>query len=208
VTATTDWPAVITGIVGVAGITATYFQNRAARKAASADLTKSLNATAGNLSTRINAENLRALQMEKQRVYSEFQGSMDDVFVVALRLHGRDTGEADLSAALNVMYRATAAVKLIAPEPLGNLANETAQAMANETGTTRVGTDIFDRDNKIFNNRQELYRLMRIDVGVDLQAHGESPLLAQQQASSLPQARDGATATPPPGPPGIDSAPG
>ena len=94
-TASTEWPAIVAGIVGVAGILATYFQNVAARKAASADLTKSLNAAAGNLATRINAENWLALQAEKQRVYSEFQGRLDDVFMVAIYLRDRATSDAD-----------------------------------------------------------------------------------------------------------------
>jgi hypothetical protein len=38
------------------------------------DLKESLDATAGNLTTRISAEDRRALQAEKRRVYSEFQG--------------------------------------------------------------------------------------------------------------------------------------
>ncbi len=162
-----DWAAIATAAVGIAGVAATYFQSKVARKAASDDLKKSLEATTGNLATSIHAEDRRVLQAEKQRVYSEFQGSLDDVFVAALNLIDRVTGKADLNSALTIMYRATAAVKLVAPERLGELAAATAQAVADETGTARAGTDAFDRDNKIYKNRQELYRLMREDLGVD-----------------------------------------
>jgi hypothetical protein len=181
-----DWAAIATAAVGIVGVAATYFQSMAARKAASEDLKKSLDATAGNLATSIRAEDRRALQAEKQRVYSEFQGSLDDVFVAAVHLDDRVTGKADLNNALTVMYKATAAVKLVATEELGELANATAQAMANETGTARAGTDAFDRDNKIHENRQRLYKLMREDLGVDTPQEAEPSAVSSQQGGSLP----------------------
>jgi hypothetical protein len=181
-----DWAVIVTGAVGITGIAATYLQSKAARKAASDDLKKSLDATAGNLATSISAEDRRALQAEKRRVYSEFQGSLDDVFVAAVHLNDRITGKADLNSMLTVMYRVTAAVKLVAPERLGELTNATAQAVADETGTARVGTDVFDRDNKIYKNRQELYRLMREDLGVDTPRESEASAVASQPAGSLP----------------------
>jgi hypothetical protein len=38
--------------------------------------------------------------------------------------------------------------------------------MADEAGSSRIGTVEFDRDNKVYENRRVLYRLMREDLGV------------------------------------------
>ena len=198
-----DWAVIVTGAVGVAGIAATYLQSKAARKTASDDLKKSIDATMGNLATSISAEDRRALQAEKRRVYSEFQGSLDDVFVVAVHLYDRATCEANLKSALAVMYRATAAVKLIAPEPLGELATTTAMAAAAETGTARVGTPEFDRDNKIYNDRQQLYQLMREDLGVAVPQEAGPSAVASQRARSQPPAGVAAGAGSDPGASGL-----
>jgi len=126
---------------------------------------------AQDLAIRLGAEDTRALRAEKQRVYSECRGSIDDLFVAADQLRNRTTGAVDLASALGAMYRATAAVKLIAPGPLGDLANTTARAMA-ETATANAA--VLDADNKVYNNRQSLYRLMREDLSVDERAGSAS----------------------------------
>jgi hypothetical protein len=160
VTAGTDWAAIAatiaTTVAAVLGIAGTAWQAKRGREATSADLRE-----------RLGAENNRGLVVEKRRVYSEFQGRMDDVFVAAVQLYDRKTGRADLRDALGAMYRATAAVKLVATPEIGALANKIAQTAADETATKKVGTREFDRDNRIYDGRQRLYQLMRMDVGLD-----------------------------------------
>ena len=94
VTAGTDWPAIVsaivTGAAAIAGIGGTAWQaargrqaSLADRRAASDDLKKSLDQTATNLRISNAAEEQRAIQAEKIRVYSAFQGAVDAVIAVA-----------------------------------------------------------------------------------------------------------------------------
>jgi hypothetical protein len=85
VTAGTDWAAIAaaiaTGIAASIGVFGTAWQASHARQAATADLEKSINAAAQNLHASNEAEDRRALRAEKMRVYSEFQGEIDNILV-------------------------------------------------------------------------------------------------------------------------------
>ena len=173
VTKGTDWPAIIaaivTGVAAVLGIGGTAWQAKRGREAAS-----------GDLQAGIGAADKRALQAEKLRVYSQFHGTLDEVVVRAVRSDARTTGKADLNNALTAMYRATAAVRLIAPERLGQAVRKAAEDVASETGTDRLGSREFDRDNYIYNQRQELYDKMRVDLGVEEEEAGAAPAAGQE----------------------------
>ncbi len=148
VTAGTDWPAIIaaivTGLAAVIGIAGTAWQAGRARQAASADLKTSMQATTENLGASIEAEDRRALRSQKILVYSEFQSALDSLASGGLAVDPR--------AAIAAMNRAAAAVILIASDDIGRLVTELTHGNFDDA-----------RDSK----RQELYRLMRADLGTD-----------------------------------------
>ncbi len=161
-----NWPSIVTGIVGVVGIGATFIQSKSARKAATADLRKSLDAAADKLRDSLRADDSRVLRSEKLRVYSQFHGTVDDVIVLGVVQKEERTSAAQVNDALTAMYKSTAAVRLIATISVGNLANDTAKAAVAEVGSARMGTHEFDRDNAIYSLRQQLYAEMRADLGI------------------------------------------
>jgi len=96
VTVGTDWAAIIaaivTGLAAIIGIAGTAWQASRARTASTADLKASIDAAAANQRTnneaaaenlRVSndAEDRRALRVEEMRVYSEFQGAIDNLLV-------------------------------------------------------------------------------------------------------------------------------
>jgi hypothetical protein len=168
VPASTDWAAVVaaimTGVAAIAGIAGTYWQGKRARESASRDLTVSLAATADNLASSIRAEDLRGLRAEKIRVYSAFQGAIDEVVVA-----GSEDSEDEnaMRRALTDMYKAAAAVTLIGPDLVGTAAHALVRAIAEESGSDRARSPMFDRDSVIQDGRQRLYGSMRADLAAD-----------------------------------------
>jgi hypothetical protein len=86
VTGGTDWPAIVaaitTGVVGLGGILATYWQGKRGQEAASK-----------NFSTTITAENERARLAEKRRIYAACLNALNDLAVAAA---DRKLSEAEL----------------------------------------------------------------------------------------------------------------
>jgi hypothetical protein len=164
VTAGTDWAAIAaaiaTGIAASIGIFGTAWQASHARQAATADLEKSINAAAQNLHASNEAEDRRALRAEKMRVYSEFQGEIDNILVSV-----RPDEEKKTVAAL---YRAAVAVTLIAPDAIGALASD----MAKDAGSIADALVSPMRGDQVSRNREKLYRMMRSDLGTDSRPRG------------------------------------
>lgn len=170
VTAGTDWAAIVaaivTGLAAIIGIGGTALQANAARKASAADLKTSVDAAttnqqanieaaAENMRVSIEAEDMRALRAEKIRVYSEFQGAIDNLLV------RESIGSAQDAVA--VIYRSAAVVSLIAPGDIGRLSRDLARTCANLIGDFIVSKDT----DPISDKRVELYDLMRADLGTD-----------------------------------------
>jgi hypothetical protein len=172
VTVGNDWAAIVaaivTGVAAIIGIAGTTWQASRARTAATADLKKSIDsatanqqanieAAAKNLQARNDAEDRRALRAEKMRVYSEFQGAIDNLLV--------EGGVSDKGQAIAAIYRSAATVTLIAPGAIGTLAHSLAREVAKMRESTFVrAIGLHDRINV---DREELYRLMRADLGTD-----------------------------------------
>ena len=163
----TDWAAVVsaaaTGAAAIAGIAGTYFQAAKDRRSAAADLERSLNAaaaqqkasfdaTAAQLERSAAAEDRRAIQTQKIRIYAAFQGAVDDVIAVASRAKQL---EGEFSKAQSAMLKASAEVVLVAPKEIGDLA---------ERITRSVSRNIVDPQGTIDRNRKELYKDMRADL--------------------------------------------
>jgi hypothetical protein len=174
VTVGTDWPAivsaVVTGTAAIAGIGGTAWQAARGRQAsledrqsASDDLKRSLDQTATNLRISNAAEEQRAIQAEKIRIYSAFQGAVDAVIAVA----GQSEQQAgEFSQARLAMLKATAEVALVAPKKIGDLADKVARSVNSSIGPSGVRSNV-DPRNTIQRDREELYRIMRTDLGTD-----------------------------------------
>jgi hypothetical protein len=171
VTAGTDWAAIVaaivTGMAAIIGIAGTAWQASRSRQAAASDLRTSINAATANQRANIeaaaenlrasnDAEDRRALRAEKMRVYSEFQGAIDNLLV--------EGGVSNTRQAIAAVYGSAAAVTLIAPEDIGTLARYLAREAGKLADPVSVGVA---RQDTISGNREELYELMRADLGMD-----------------------------------------
>ena len=153
VTSGTDWPAVVAaisgGVVGLAGIIFAWRQSRMT----------------------IRADDQRAELAEKRQIYSKYQASLDDVFTIADILrneHDQDRPKylSRLQATTTAMYNATSDLRLVAPAGIASRAREVADTLGRTAWrAARTGSDV-DQDNAVYNGRQELYGLMRVDLGV------------------------------------------
>jgi hypothetical protein len=119
-----DWGIVlsgaITGVVGLAGIVGTAGQGKRSREAQTADLRASLDATAGNLKLGIDAENARARQAEKRRVYAKYLAALSETLRTTAMVDSMGTENvAAVSAQLDAstaLIAAMSEVELIAPQ--------------------------------------------------------------------------------------------
>jgi len=149
----TDWAAIAAaisgGVVGLAGI---IFASRQSSKT-------------------INADDERAILADKRQIYSKYHASLDDVFTIAdiLRTeHGPDRPKylSELQAANVAMFNATSDVRLTAPAGIAGLARKVADTLSGAASrAAQTGSDV-DQDNAVYKGRQELYNLMRADLGV------------------------------------------
>jgi hypothetical protein len=158
VTAGTDWAAIVaaivTGLAAIIGIAGTAWQAGRARQAATADLKTSIDAATINLRASNRTEDRRAERSEKMRLYSEFQGAIDTALVVA--------GERNLSEDIAAVYRSAAAVTLIANDDIRTLVGYLAEEIIRGRNALFSSGLVPD---KFRNKRDELYELMRADLG-------------------------------------------
>lgn len=152
---TFEWIGTLgTAIVGVAGITATYWS------AAKARATQT-----NNLQFSIGAENERARLVEKRRIYATYMGAISSYVVVERDLaDAKEKGltedrisvlRADLSRSMTVVLSALCELRLIASSNLAILAVNVVQQL-----TTSEDTSV-----KFPESRDELYKVMRADLG-------------------------------------------
>ena len=182
ITAPTDWAAVIaaavTGVAAIAGIAGTAWQASSARKDAakareeasreldanmklSADnLDKSIRAAADNLDKSAAAEDRRAEQAQKVRIYGAFQGAVDDIIAVAGRTKQQ---EGEFSNAHSTMLKASAEVGLVGPKDIGDLAERITRYVSDSIGPLGVRANV-DPQHTIERHRKELTAKMRADL--------------------------------------------
>ena len=107
-----------------------------------------------NLRASNRTEDRRAERSEKMRLYSEFQGAIDTALVVA--------GERNLSEDIAAVYRSAAAVTLIANDDIRTLVGYLAEEIIRGRNALFSSGLVPD---KFRNKRDELYELMRADLG-------------------------------------------
>lgn len=147
----TDWPSVVAaisgGLVGLAGIGATLYQFF--KNAADQDS--------------------RGRRDDRRRAYAALHASFDKVFGVAtaakLATQDRDERMANLNAVLPDMYNAVSELRLVAPPEIGTKARTVATQLGDRVVWSLHGRQALDEDNAVYNGREELYTLMRRDLG-------------------------------------------
>jgi hypothetical protein len=176
VTKGTDWPTIVTGVVGLAGIIGTYWQGKRAREATSQDLRDSL-----------NAETDRALTIDRRVVYARFLAAINKTtnatFLFAAEWVANEeeatrlTSQAGHIVIMSELYAAAAEVKLIAPAAIGeaataisNLFNDYRNALINDEEP-----DYGAFDNDLYGYTQPLYTAMRADLGVSVKPDATPP---------------------------------
>ena len=171
ITAPTDWAAVVaaavTGVAAVTGIAGTSWQARSARKeaenarqAATRDLQASNDAQVELLERNNAAEDQRAMQTQKMRIYAAFQGAVDDVIAVARRSKQQ---EGEFGKAHSAMLRAAAEVVLVAPEEIGDLADRITRHVRDNIGPSGIRSNV-DPQHTIDKHRKELTKEMKADL--------------------------------------------
>lgn len=126
-----DWPAIVTGIVigvvGLAGIAATYWQGKRAAEAASQNLRRS-----------IDVENERTRLAEKRRIYAACQAAFTAMRIESIThrvayqppadQEQRDAAELALNQVQRTMLNATSELLLIAPNGVRKIAADLADS--------------------------------------------------------------------------------
>ena len=171
ITAPTDWAAVVsaavTGVAAVTGIAGTSWQARSARneavsarETASRNLQRSIDAQTEILERSTAAEDRRAMQTQKMRIYAAFLGAVDDVIAVARRSNQQ---EGEFSKAHSAVLKAAAEVVLVAPEKIGGLANRITRLVINDIGPAGIRPNV-DPQHTIDNHRKDLTKDMKADL--------------------------------------------
>ncbi len=165
ITAPVDWPAIVaaslTGVTALVGFAVTNRQADKARETASRDLERNLKEQANQLKNSIAAEDRRAIQAQKMRIYSVFQGAVDDIMAVAER---NEQQEGEFSKAYAAMVKAAAEVVLVAPEEIGVLTQRIKRSLSDNIGPGGVRNIDLDPQGKIKRNCDDLFREMKADL--------------------------------------------
>jgi hypothetical protein len=163
-----DWPAIVTGIVigvvGLAGIAATYWQGKRATEAASQNLRRS-----------IDAGNQRALLADKRRIYAACQAAFTAMRIESIThrvayqpppsQEHRDAAELALNQARWAMLNATGELLLIAPTAVRKLAEDLTDSYLSYTTATMRGASLDEPAEQAGHMQNELYDAMRADLG-------------------------------------------
>ena len=163
-----DWPAIVTGIVigvvGLAGIAATYWQGKRATEAASQNLRRS-----------IDAGNERALLADKRRIYAACQAAFTAMRIESIThrvayqpppsQENRDAAELALNQARWAMLNATGELLLIAPAGVRKLAADLTDGYLSYITATMRGASMDEPTEPAGHVQDQLYDAMRADLG-------------------------------------------
>jgi hypothetical protein len=168
VVSVSDWPAIVTGIVigvvGLAGIAATYWQGKRATEAASESLRRS-----------IDVENERARLAEKRRIYAACQAAFTAMRIESIthrvayqpppNQDQRDAAELALNQARRAMLNAAGELLLIAPMGVRKLATDLNDSYLSYITATVRGASLDEPTEPAGHMQNQLYDAMRADLG-------------------------------------------
>jgi hypothetical protein len=170
-----DWPAIVTGIaigvVGLAGIMATYWQGKRAAEAASESLRRS-----------IDAGNERARLAEKRRIYAACQAAFTAMRIESIthrvayqppaKQGQRDAAELALNQARRAMLNATGELLLIAPTGVRRIAADLTDNYLSYITATVRGASLEEPTEPAGRLQNQLYEAMRADLGESAEPAG------------------------------------
>ena len=162
-----DWPAIITGIVigviGLAGIVATYWQGKRATEMASESLRKS-----------IDVENERARLAEKRRIYAACQAAFTAMRIESIthrvayqpppNQEQRAAAELALNQIQRQMLNATGELLLIAPADVRKIAADLSDSYLSYIAATVRGASLDEPTEPVRHTQRQLYDAMRADL--------------------------------------------
>jgi hypothetical protein len=178
-----DWasilPGAITGVVGLAGIGGALWEGKRTREAASRSLQSSLDAAAENLASSAKAEDMRAYDAEKRRIYAAFNGAIERIWFVATSSQDftTDPGRSNYNNAMTALWSAYYEVSLIAPSAIERSASALTNALK-DFGAARLHDREADQPRGFDNKRKRLVDDMR----TNLEEHGP---LREEAASTV-----------------------
>lgn len=162
-----DGPAIITGVVtgvvGLAGIVATYWQGKRATEAASENYRRS-----------IDAQDERARLADKRRIYATCQATFTAMRIESITHRvayqppadqaQRDAAELALNQAQRAMLNATSELLLIAPNDVRKIAADLADSYVSYTTATVRGASLDEPTGSAAHMQSQLYDAMRADL--------------------------------------------
>ena len=162
-----DWPAIITGVVtgvvGLAGIAATYWQGKRATEAASENFRRS-----------IGVQEERARLAEKRRIYATCQAAFTAMRIESIThrvayqpppdQEQRDAAELALNQVQRAMLNATSELLLIAPNGVRKIAADLADIYVSYITATVHGASLDEPTGPAALMQDQLYDAMRADL--------------------------------------------
>ena len=162
-----DWPAivtgVVTGVVGLAGIMALYWQGKRATETASQTFRRS-----------INVQQDRARLAEKRRIYAACQATFTAMHIESITHRvayqpppdqdQRDAAELALNQVQRSMLNATSELLLIAPDDVRKLAANLADSYVSYIAATVHGAPLDEPAGATAHMQDQLYDAMRADL--------------------------------------------
>src|SRR5215472_18291875 len=170
-----NWPVIITGVatgvVGLAGIVATYWQGKRATEAASESFRRS-----------IYAAGERARLAEKRRIYAACQAAFTAMRIESITHRvayqpppsqdQRDAAELALSQARQAMLHVTSELLLIAPEGVRKIAADLTDSYLGYITATVRGASLAEPTEPAGQLQNQLYDAMRADLGEPVEPTG------------------------------------
>lgn len=162
-----DWPAIIagvvTGVVGLAGIVATYWQGKRATEAASENYRRS-----------IDAQDEHVRLAEKRKIYAACQAAFTAMRIESITHRvayqppadqaQRDAAELALNQVQHRMLNATSELLLIAPKGVRKLAADLADSYVSYVTATMRGASLDEPTDPATPMQSQLYEAMRADL--------------------------------------------
>ena len=162
-----DWPAivtgVVTGVVGLAGIMAVYWQGKRATETASQTFRRS-----------IDVQQERARLAEKRRIYAACQAAFTAMRIESITHRvayqppadqdQRDAAELALNQVQRQMLNATSELLLIAPYDVRKLAADLADSYVSYITATVRGAPLDEPASPAAHVQEQLYDAMRADL--------------------------------------------